>query len=474
MAYANNDDLKRACETLRIRDVWAAAFADGTVAVAPPQRDGLTESPFREDGKRGSFSICHDGHGFKDFGGDGLKGGVWKFHELCWPSLTKGERAKALLALAERHGFTPTRPLPPAAAAPGASAVDPAVQKAADILARKDRARQLEEQAWENAEKGLRAPPPKKVEPWPECVARAYAEGLDHLRTDATRAAKLAEERGWPVAWVHELAEMGLVAYPWERWARPGEKWAARQKAFPVHVPRAGQDGAIVSLVEIGYHQRFFEPASATRPEHKGWLYLPSFPRKAPRSAYEEQLVAHARALGLDWDEHRSPPALVPPLPFVMGDLHSTPRLVVLLEGQWDAITFFGACGWFHDTTPPAGVLVFGIRGAQGLEAFLSYWGPFLEKWKPRAWAIADNDAAGGTWREPPPAPPGMPRPPSFADKLVAAGCRDPKISWLKRNPARPADKDFNDFYRAAKPAPQQMASWMAKIGICDRAGAWL
>lgn len=483
MSYPENDDLKRACNLLRIRDVWAVAYSDGVVLTPPPDRDGLTESPFREDGKRGSFSICYDGHGFKDFGGNGLKGGTWKFHELCWPSLDKGDRAKALIELATRHGFVPTAAPVRSAGAGGSQSgaaveIDPRLEKAAKALDRRDRAREQERLAWEKAESGLHAPAPKAVPAMPPFALDHYQEGVTHMKDQVKRTAQLAEERGWPVAWAEGLVKAGLVSYPWERWARVGQRWAARQKAFLVQAPRLASMGR-VKLEAVGYHQRFYEPATDGRPEHKGWLYVPSIPQKGARSTLEEQLMDYGRSLGLEWDERKRAPALVPPLPFVLGELSVDPKLIVLLEGQWDAATFYGACGWFYDDEtaeepPLSGVMVFGIRGAQGMEAFLSHWGPWLRAWKARAWVIADNDAAGGTWRDAPTAAPGMPRPPSLADKLVAAGCRDPLVSWLKRNPARPADKDFNDFYRAARPTVEQMKKWMRAVGVLSGTNQWI
>lgn len=483
MAFIENDDLKRAIEALHIRDVWAVAYSDGILTKVPPDREGLVESPFREDGRKGSFSICHDGRGYKDFGGDGMSGNAWKFHELCWPSLSKGERAKKVIDLAVRHGYITVTPAPPPAApssagsAPAAE-VDPVIAKAAKAIAKRDRAREMEEQAWEESERGLHAPAPKRVETWPDFVRDHYEEGIAHMLAEPKRVTQLAADRGWPVAWAQALVDMKLTAYPWERWARPGERWAGRQKAFLVQVPRQGETPGSVRLEPIGYHQRFYSPAANGRPENKGWLYVPSIPRNGARSELERKLEQHGRDLGLEWDARRGPPAIVPPLPFVLGDLSSPAQLVVLLEGQWDAVTFFGACGWFYDDDrfdplPDKGVMVFGIRGAQGLEAFLSYWGPWLRQWRPRAWAIADNDAAGGTWRDAPPAPPGMPRPPSLADKLVAAGCREPLVSWLKKHPARPKDKDLNDFYRAAKPTPDSMRKWMRAVGVLNAAGKW-
>lgn len=476
MAYADNDDLKRACEALRIRDVWAVAFSDGVVTKAPPDRDGLVESPFRDDGKKGSFSICHDGHGFKDFGGNGLKGGAWKFHALCWPNLTDGDRAKQMIELAVRCGhITETvRPPRPAPGTPAAAAEVPeSVLKAAKAIERKARVRDAEEAVWRQREQALRAPAAKVLPRWPGFVAEHFAEGLTHVQEPAgkKRVAELAASRGWPEAWAWELVERELLAWPWERWAKPCEKWAARQRAFAVHQPLRDSLG-VTTLVPVGYHQLFYEPARDGKPEYKGWLYVPSLPKWKPRSALEEQLDAYGETLGVAAEPRgRAKPAVIGPLPFVLGDLQA-PKVIVLLEGQWDAVTFFGACGWFHDTTPAEGVAVFGIRGAQGVEAFLSHWGEWLRKHRPRAWLIADNDAAGRTWREAPAAEPGLPRPPGLAERLEHAGARERAtiVSWLKPGAW---GKDFNDYYRAAKPTADKMRGWMLREGVVDAGGQW-
>ncbi len=463
MAYEPNDDLKRAIEALTLFQVWAAAHRDGAVLEPVPgtQRDDQYKSPFREDGKNGSFSICHDGRGFKDFGGSGTKGGVWQFAKLCWPNKEGRVLAEELIALSGISRTVPRKPQPGATAA---APIDPAIERAAKSIARSDRVRQAEAAVYEDREKALRPPSVKTAAAWPQCVKAHYNEGVEHMLSEKKRIADLARDRGWPEDWARVLVEMGLVAYPWERWARAGEKFAGRQKAFLVQAPRFKM--AATALDAVGYHQRFYQPASEGRPENKGWLYVPSLPKNGPRSPLEEQLVAYGETLGIEKNERR---ALVPPLPFVLGDLQA-PRLIVLLEGQWDAITFFGACGWFHDTTPAEGVAVFGIRGAQGTDAFLGHWAPWLERIKPRVWVIADNDAAGGSWRERPAADPGLPWPPSLAERLVAVGCRAPLVSWL--TPGK-WGKDFNDYYKAAKPGPEKMRTWMHKVGIMDASGGW-
>lgn len=472
MAFQPNDDLDRAIKALTLFRVWQSAYAEGAVLEPAPaaMRDGQFKSPFREDGKKGSFSVCHQGSGFKDFGGNGESGGVWKFAAMCWPNLQKPELAKRLIELS---GIIPTSPSSSPPAGPGV--VDPALKRAAQAIERKSRVAAAENAAYQDREEALHTAPAKPTVVWPACVAEHFEEGLTYLQANPKDVDEIATARGWPTEWAWALYEMGQVSYPLERWAIPGEKWSRRQKAFVVQAPR--ERGGEVSLAAVGYHQRMYVPASGGKPEQKGWIYVPSLPNPkdtgqtvagTARSPLEKGIVAAAvERMGAEAVEDR--PSLVPPLPFVLGDVQA-PRLIVLLEGQWDAISFFGACGWFHDTTPAEGIAVFGIRGAQGTEAFLAHWGAWLARVKPRAWVIADNDAAGGSWREAPPAEPGLPRPPSLSERLVAAGCRQPLVSWLKPGPW---GKDFNDYYRVAKPDVGKMMTWMRRVGVMGDGGLW-
>lgn len=455
--HQSNDDLPRALETLTIFQVWERAARDGAIMSIGqnPTRDGLVKSPFRDDGKTGSFSICKGGRGFKDFGGAGDKGGVWKFATLCWPDTPKGDLAKLLIELS---GITPTVRQP--------GRVLTAEDRRAMIEERKERATQAVEAVYEQREKALEPKAEAKpVNLWPEFVRQRYLAGWTGLRHDAKRQRELADERGWPVEWVAEVVEMGLISYPIERWCEHGGENVRRQKAFRVDVPQvklvAGPSGntASAAMIPVGYHQRWYMPEANGRPATKGWLYIPSVPKAEPKTSFEKSLLRYAAECGVTPEKISG---LVPPLPFVLGDL-ATARVIVLLEGQWDAITFFGACGYFYDGNDPTGIAVFGIRGVQGVDVFLAYWARWLRVNKPVAWLIADNDEAGKIWREPPPAEPGLPVPPSLAERMIHAGCRDVKTSWLK---AGPWGKDFNDYYRHSKPSPARMAEWMTKVGI--------
>lgn len=490
MSYPENDDLDRALQALDIFTVWQIAHRDGVVTVPAPQRDGVVKSPFREDGSRGSFSVIHGGKGFRDHGGQGVHGGVWRFVELCWPNESKGDTAKRCIdmsniirtpAPASRNSTAEAAPSASSesvAAAPAAAGVPESVLRAARSIERNKRAREQEDAIYREREKALMPPAFKPTPVWPACVAARWEEGLEYLAGDRARQADVAKSRGWPVQWVEELVMAGLIAYPYERGATPGAKWATRQLAFLVQQPRMTAAG--LELESVGYHQRWFVPERNGQPAQKGWLYVPSLPRFEARSEFERELVAVGVERGVtpaNWrpryqGDERPRAAMVQPLPFVMGDLRN-PRLIVPMEGQWDAQTFYGACGWFHDTAVNPGVVVFGIRGAQGLDAFLGAWAVWLRRNKPRAWVIADNDAAGGSWREQAPAEVGLPRPPTLGDRLIAAGCaggehdeaRAPVVSWLKQGNG---GKDFNDYFKAfgGKLGPEKMHAWMRKLGL--------
>lgn len=82
-------------------------------------------------------------------------------------------------------------------------------------------------------------------------------------------------------------------------------------------------------LVDCGYHQRFVTIRKAddgTVLRGKHWVFVPYVPEAGKvRSEFQRSLLAGGRS--------------VAPLPFVIGDLDN-PRLVVIFEGQWDALSF--------------------------------------------------------------------------------------------------------------------------------------
>jgi hypothetical protein len=444
-----NDDLRRAIEALTIARVWEAAALAGPL----PQGDGVVKSPFRDE-RTGSFSISKGGRVWHDFGGTPAdKGGIWQFAKRCWPQLSG--RALAL-KLIELSGITPTpeaNPMPPVSA--DSAQADPRLVKAAQNIERRERKQAAEEALWRAREEALRPPELQAVPLWPDFVRIRFEDGIEAMRREPERVRKVAIDRGWPEEWVWELLEQGLISMPLEPMFDVEGNGARRQIAFRVDWPQIR--GSAVDLIPTGYHQRFVITKEGQPPEKK-WRFVPAIPRPGWRSEFQRSLVQYAESLGLDLQER---PAMISPQPFVLGDLQST-RLLIMLEGQWDAISLFGACGWFHDTSIPDGVAVIGIRGVQGVSAFLGGWWRWLGRVAPRVWAIADNDRAGSAWRDIPTAAPGKICPPSLAERLRTVGCREIKISWLKPEHG----KDFNDYFKAKKPTQQQMLARIDATGL--------
>lgn len=495
MGQPTNSDYSRAIAELTIARIWQEAGLPGRV----PTGDGIHKSPFRDE-RTPSFSVFGRMRNWKDHGtGDG--GGIVDFAKKCWSELSDEDFREKLIEVSgiirsPKKTDAPVNGQPffvgPDGVPRAAAAVIPkTVEKAAKAIEKRQQLAEAEERLYQEREALLHPELPKEkrnLPGWPDCVRDRFVEGWEYLRGDTKRQAEFAESRGWPVAWVEELLNLELISYPLERgFDSPDERWARRQKAFRVDVPLLSsrtvkelRPGVTVAsaceLRPIGYHQRIFVPARNGEPERKLWMFLPSFPKFAARSKYEKAIVEEGvKVRGLRYASEdrdgrggeREP--FITAAPFVLGDL-AAPKVIVILEGQWDAITFFGACGWFHDTSPASGVAVFGVRGAQGRVPFLSYWRQWMLLHRPLAWVIADNDAAGGTWREAPAAKPGELRPPSFAEQLEAAGCRKVLVSWLKPGTW---GKDFNDYYRAKKPGPDAMHVWMKKAGVLDAAGGW-
>jgi hypothetical protein len=229
----------------------------------------------------------------------------------------------------------------------------------------------------------------------------------------------------------------------------------------------------------VGYHQRFVVDG------RKSWLYAPYRPAAEKRS---NEFLATIGAEQDDLEEHGL--AGVPALPFVMGWLTGV-RFLVIAEGQWDAVTFAGACGWLAgDASWPEGVCVMGSRGSTGVDTLLAYWGDWLERERPHVLVLADNDAAGMKWDTPEPLDrdvPGSPLKPTFAERLARRpGLLENEPEWVGRarkvyvsRVVTAGCKDFNDYWRerikAGRPInPGEMAAWLAHLGFCGPWGGWL
>ena len=151
---------------------------------------------------------------------------------------------------------------------------------------------------------------------------------------------------------------------------------------------------------------------------------------------------------------------LCPALPLVLGANPFTcdVELVIITEGQWDALTLFGALGGADRWPDP--VVIFGIRGVQGVEPFLSYYGAWLKSAKPKVWLLPDNDEAAQSWTSP---KRGVGRLPSvpFRNRLLRAGLK------VKESPvAGNYGKDFNDYYKKIKPNRKEMLQWIKSLNL--------
>ena len=213
----------------------------------------------------------------------------------------------------------------------------------------------------------------------PESTAKVWQEGRDWLSTgrDAFRAdavADLAAWRGWPVDYVRTLIRAGLLTAP----LIFGQRARA---AFPVFEPvRWAEHPNRDRARFVGVHARLRDD------EKGGWRFMPHAEKKPG---------GH--------------PGL-PPLPLVLGgagfggQLWNT-RLLIVCEGQWDALTIPLAAGWFDTALgllriPPA-VAVVGIVGAGGgSRALLDYFAPFWPA-SVDVLVLRDGDKAGDKWTEP-------------------------------------------------------------------------
>ena len=140
------------------------------------------------------------------------------------------------------------------------------------------------------------------------------------LAAEGRPAAILAEERGWPIQWVDALLNSSKISKPVLPWS--AEQSTKRGFALKVEEPFFSTTRKRWELVTVGYHQRF-------RASHgNAWCYVPH----RPKSDKAEEFLEHLKELN----------RTVAALPFVIGPLNRT-RLLVITEGQWDAISLYYA-----------------------------------------------------------------------------------------------------------------------------------
>jgi len=393
-------------------------------------RKGLQKSPFREDKKK-SFSVFSGkdgGLGFKDHADDSIKGGSWQFIELAKPDWEKKQIAQFLFEL---------------------SGVDPKPTEFSKSKTAEMR-RSVRKAAFEShARELVKVQEFARPEPWSASVSKRWNDGFQWLEKNAKR---VAASRGWPSSVVLDLIDAELMSgasLPWidkEAMRQPNTR--RRQHcgvSFRVDMPKpvSGRAGRL-ELIPVGYHQRYVTFQGSER--GKSWVFVPYIPA-APKHPTTFQVgLAEAKQT-------------IPPLPFVLGNLDN-PKLIVILEGQWDAITFVHACGYRLDSLDIP-FAVFGLRGVNGAEVFLSFYSDWLRRVAPATWLIGDNDTAGRRWAERKNSEK-IHETPSFIDRLKAMGAS----RVVYRTIAEEYGKDFNDFYQAAAPGPDYMQRWMKQLNL--------
>jgi len=245
----------------------------------------------------------------------------------------------------------------------------------------------------------------------PDRVRAVWDEGVDQLHRHPETAARIDTWRGWPPGTAATLADDGLLASP----VTYGSK---RGLAFPVQAPERCEFG-FVQTRQNGYHVRH----KPTAGERATWSFHPNESRDGQST---------------------------PGLPFVIGaGFCSFAKIVVVTEGQFDAITLAAAGGWLaNDAAWPEHITLFGTRGAAGWRNLWTHWRPFL----PAGVAFTlfpDADEAGSKWTSPG----------GFRDTLRDAG-HPVRVIRSRVNGA----KDINDLHRIAPITTEQISVWLGRV----------
>lgn len=369
------------------------------------------KSPFRADRKAGSFSV--QSTYFKDHAEDDHKGGAWQFVELARPAWSKQEIAEFLIR---------------------AAGMDP-VRKKPGTMRREEKAKR--EKLYTKMERDAAALPRLQAEPgpWSEKLKSRWLEGVEPLKKHAER---LADERGWSVDVLLDIANH-KTSLPLQPWVDEGNRrmwsWLVEKPSF-----HSGE----AALIPVGYHGRY--KTYSKNEVQKRWCYVPYLPQ-TPRTEFQQHLKAANEKL--------------PPYPFILGDVTAPPHLVIILEGQFDAVSLACAFGWLPGE-PPRGIVILGLRGVNSPDALLAAYGTWLRKHKPFVWILGDNDEAGKSLAT------GendqvLGANPSFIARLRAQGCRV-KLQFLTIEGC----KDFNDVWRTHQPDMDAMRGLAGVAGCSD------
>ena len=197
-----------------------------------------------------------------------------------------------------------------------------------------------------------------RIAPVPVEVSDAWREGVDYVQSHPDAAARLAAFRGWPEEFAQYLIDWGGISLPLYR--------NERGIAFQVVAPE-GQRGSMTTR-PIGYHIR----VKGETGEKSSWRFFPN-----------EQAHGHG----------------IPALPYFLGDFEQA-ALLVITEGQWDALTFALAAEWLGDGCLwPKGVGLIGIRGVSGINPFLQHYRKFWPV-NVNCLLLPDGDGPGDRWFE--------------------------------------------------------------------------
>lgn len=235
-----------------------------------------------------------------------------------------------------------------------------------------------------------------------------WFEGVEHLRSSDRLIESIAKWRGYRPDTIRTLAEDGLMGCPATRGCQRGV-------AFSVDAPEGCEPGS-VQTYRIGYHVRHRPPEG----ERAAWTYHPS--------ARDGQAT--------------------PALPYVLGaGVAASARIVVIVEGQWDAIALADAGGWLAgDAAWPEDIVLFGVRGVGGWRVMLDHWTPYLSP-SAEIVVIPQTDDAAQAWLRP--------------DGLVDVVRRSGHAVRLISIP--PPTKDVNDLLRAGTLDRDRVVSWVAE-----------
>ena len=189
--------------------------------------------------------------------------------------------------------------------------------------------------------------------PFPSEVACTWNQGVRFLSNNPAIQCALDQWRRWPLGTTAALCAMNQIACI-DCNGRP--HWA-----FRVEYPHQ------MGTVTVGYHARPVEQVTGDRTP---WFYHPN----QRQNSYG-----------------------IPSVPFVLeSDRVEGAELIVVTEGQWDAVTWASAAGWLEKW--PGLVTVFGLRGANSWKTFLNHWGRYLPK--TNFLLVPDHDEAGLQWRD--------------------------------------------------------------------------